>query len=102
MAILYLDTDHVITVTGLKDSDDAAVTGATVTAKIINSSDGSEVSGATWPVTLTGDGAGNYTGQLPDEVSITYSGDYLIEVVAEDGSLKRTWQDVVKPRRGGF
>lgn len=99
MATLYLGTDHVVSVTGLQNNDGSAITGATVTARVLDGT-GGEVSGTSWPITLSGDGSGNYEGTLPAEVALSVRGDFKLEIVAEGGGLKRTWKESISTSTG--
>ncbi len=96
--IIFLKNTGLVQINGLKDAltktpvNDAV---ATVTLKEL---DGSEVSGETWPVSLSylAGSDGNYAATFSDSVAILDEGDYIMEVsaIAPDGS-KASWEEPV-------
>lgn len=93
---LFIGNDHRITLTGLKDEDGNLVTGATVTARLLEADAETEVSGVSWPTTLSDDGGGDYSGVLDDAASLEKGKAYYLEVKAVSGSTQAVWRQVQK------
>ena len=100
--VVYTATDHRVRIPDLTDQDGTSVTGATVEMTLYESDGTTEVSGVTWPVTLSDDGGGEYSGVLPDTVNTQENTRYELRLVATSGSAKRTWREPVVVRHGGF
>ena len=98
---IYIDSDNVITLTGLTDQDGAPVTSATVTARL-QSLTGVDIVGETWPVTMAHVGSGTYRGSLSDALEIELGRCYRCTVIATIGSITRKWIDSVEATYGGF
>lgn len=84
---LLLGNDHHVQVTGLKNGlDDAAVSAATLSLTVLDSTGTTEVSGVSWPVTLApvSGSPGDYAGVLPREVAITLGAVYTVRVEISD------------------
>jgi hypothetical protein len=98
---LYVGTDLLLQVSGLKDQDDNAVTGATVEATVFESDASTEVSGVTWPVTLSDDGGGDYSAVLEDTMALDNGRLYWIKVeITGSGADDTRWESFVAERRG--
>jgi len=92
--ILYISTDNVIKVSGLRDAiSDAYQNSAAVTVTMYDGAD-AEVAGETWPLSLTYVPAsnGDYIATLVDTLTLA-EGEYTVEVIANAGAgLNRTWR----------
>lgn len=101
--IVYIATDNVIKVSGLRDAiSDVYQNSAAVSVTMYDSAD-VEVAGETWPLSLTYVPAsnGDYIATLVDTLVLS-EGDYTIEVVANAGAgLNRTWRTVAHVGYGG-
>lgn len=100
MSTIYLDNTSTIKLTGLQSSvDNSYVNDATVTATLYESDEVTEVTGETWPITLSyiASSNGNYSGSFSADVNVTEFGTYkaVVTAVATDGS-KFTQADTVK------
>jgi hypothetical protein len=96
--IVYISTDNVIKVSGLRDAiTDTYQNAAAVTVTMYDSAD-AEVVGETWPLALTYVPAsnGDYIATLVDTLTLT-TGEYTVEVIANAGAgLNRTWRAPVQ------
>ena len=92
MAILYVNSDNVVEVQSLTDAvSDTVITSATVKVTL-KDSDGVNVVGETWPLTMTHVAAGTYRGTLIDSLSLTADTTVTGLFVADDGAGKhREW-----------
>lgn len=88
---IYLGNDHVVHLSGLKDDDGAAVTGATVEARVLDR-DKQPVSGITWPVPLTHIGGGDYKGVIDASIVLEDRALYYVEVTASYNGLDALWR----------
>lgn len=91
MERIYLDNDHAVHLTGLADGDGAAVTSATVEARVMDSS-GADVSGVTWPVALTHTGSGNYSGTIDKAIVLQEGAIYYLDVTATASGMDANWR----------
>jgi len=91
---LYIDSDNLVTLDALYDNAAAEyVNDATVTVTLTDRA-GNEVSGETWPVTLSyvAGSDGKYRGTLSDSLSLSANRRYTAKVTADGGAGKaRTW-----------
>lgn len=99
MDILLIGNDHTLEVTGLQDelSPLSYLNAATVTARIKNTND-SDVTGETWPITLSYVAAsnGNYRGNISDAIAFLNGAFYIVEITADAGSgLLAFWRKEV-------
>ncbi len=86
--VIYINNDNLLSVSDLKNEatgvyiNDAAVT------MTLKDSTGSEVSGQTWPATMTYVSSSNgvYRGTLEDGLSLTEGQSYTAEITADAGS----------------
>lgn len=90
MATIYVGNDNVLKVTALADDAGTYINTATVTATLEDES-GAEVSGETWPITLSYVSAsdGNYQGVLKDTLSLSTVKEYTAKITADDGANKK-------------
>ena len=99
--IILVDNDNVIQVTGLKNLvDDTYQNSATVTVTL-KDSDGVDVVGETWPLTLTyvASSNGNYGANLADTLSLVDGCKYTGTVIADAGANgKAQWEEEVIAR----
>lgn len=89
---LYVGNDHRVEVTGLKDDDGNVITGATVTATVYESDGTTEVSGVTWPITLSDEGSGTYGGTLSTDADIKENTRYIVNIKAVSGNTEALWR----------
>lgn len=87
MLAYYLSSTHTLTVT-LTDTEDAGVTGATVVCTVVDR-DGEEVSGQSWPLSLTDAGSGSYTGTVEHDLDVTKGQRLTAQVTATKSSVQR-------------
>jgi len=91
---LFLTSDMVIEVSNLRNTvTDALVTGATVTADVLDS-DGNDVTGAGNPISFSEVAGYNglYRGSIPDTASLSLGDVGTLVVTADAGAgLLRTW-----------
>ena len=99
-SILYDGNDHVVRLKGLKDSAGEDVTAATVEATLFDGE--AEVPGQAWPLVLTADGTGNYTGVLDSAVQVTVGKRYSLHLTATIGTTEGEWREYVVVRRRDF
>lgn len=102
--IWYVDNDNVVTLDELTDEAGDYVNDATVEATLFDL-DGDEVTGVTWPITLSYVAAsdGLYRGVAGDVAAVADGAEYDVRVDVDDGSggTARFWHRVVaKTRRG--
>ena len=83
----------------LRDPDGAYINTATVTATLLDS-DGEEVEGVTWPVTLeyVEESDGKYQGILDDAIELVDKEIYTLVVDSVDGESKGHWELAVQAR----
>lgn len=99
--VYYLNTDHIIELETLTNGlTGAVINGATVTCTVYDADD-TEVSGESWPVTLTEDGStGTYRGALSDALSVSNTDRLTAKVTATSSGLTRTWFVPVVVQKG--
>lgn len=91
---IYIDNDHVVTLSSLVGADGEPVTVATVSMTLYESDGTTQVGGVSWPVPLTHDASGTYTGNLSASASVTQGKIYKVKVTATHNSRTYTgWQD---------
>lgn len=83
---IYINNDMVATLKGLKDEAGTAVTGAVVNITLL--SDGTEISGETWPLTMTHTSGGDYEVELSDSLNLTSGQRITAKIVALSGGKK--------------
>ncbi len=88
--ILWIDTDNLLSLTDLRDQDGNAVEGASVNATLYEPDRSTEVGGQTWPLALSDDGGGNYSGVIEDTVNIEVGKVYWILVEIDGGGAQDT------------
>ena len=96
VAVAFIDNDNVLRVTGMRN----AITGTylnsrTVTVTLTDSS-GTEVTGQSWPLTLTyvPDSDGEYRATLPYDIGVTGGQTYTARVVGDGGAGLRYSEDL--------
>lgn len=93
---LYKDNDNLIVLDSLYDQGAGAyINDATVTITLTDSAD-EEVSGQSWPLTLSyvSDSNGKYQGVVDADAALTAGARYLADITAERGTLKGRWKFV--------
>lgn len=88
---IYIGNDHVVKLEGLEDQDGNAVTSATVKARILDLNY-DDVSGLSWPLTLSHDGGGTYSAVLDKAVSLTRNSRHYLQITAAQGGTEATWR----------
>ena len=100
---IYLSTDHLLEVRGLKNiATDAYIDDATVIATLVDE-DGAEVVGQSWPLTLSyvASSDGIYRGTLEDALNLTEDLEYTAQITASGGSnLARYWEIALRAAIG--
>ncbi len=93
-ANLYIGNDTQIDVTGLQNADDSSYLNAATVTVTVKDLSGTEVSGISWPVTLSYESAsnGNYSGAIDKALSITEGATYHIEITAAESGLDAFWR----------
>lgn len=82
MSKLFINTDMVATLKGLKDIDGVAVTTASVNLTVLIG--GVEVGGQTWPTTMTSVGGGDYRAALSKDLQVNNHETLTVKIVATD------------------
>lgn len=95
--VLYKSTTSKLGLIGLVDEDGSAVTNATVTASLTDTS-GDELNGQSSPITLTHDSGGNYYGTLSEDLDVKAGKRYRVEITATSGNLQSVWRESVNCR----
>ena len=95
MDVIYIDTDNVLEIEELTNGlTGAAITDATVSVTLLDS-DGAEIAGESWPVTMSyivGTTAA-YRATLTDSLTLTDRQEVTAHIVADAGDgLHREWQ----------
>jgi hypothetical protein len=101
MADLLVGNTMEVTVSGLKDQDGNAVTGATVEVTVLDLQ-GTEVSGQSWPVTLSDDGGGDYSGELDSGISLTVGTTYEVRIEVSGVGAEAEWREYRQAKRRTF
>jgi hypothetical protein len=84
MDVLYVDNDHVVEITRLRDADGSLIIGATVQAVLYENGSAVEVPGVTWPLSLVYDAdSQKYIGELPNALGVVNNGRYQMKLSAE-------------------
>ena len=98
MAILYINSDNAVEVQSLTDAvSDTLITTASVTVTL-KDADGTEVTGETWPLSLSHQGSGTYRGIITDTVmgNLAAGVSATLLFTADDGAGKyREWCESV-------
>lgn len=94
---LYLNSDNTVEVRNLKNNvTDTIITTATVTVTVVDS-DGVDIAGVTWPISLPHIADGLYRGNLPDTLVLERNQRVYATYVADDGpGFHREWCVVYK------
>jgi hypothetical protein len=101
--IFYYKNDNMILVKGLADFGGDKQDGKTVKVTL-KDSDGEEVTGLAWPLTLTAEGGdtGNYSGLLPDSLGVSIGETYFATIeVYESTDLQATFNVRVRVLQRG-
>jgi len=93
---LFIGNDNVLTVVGLQNSvDDSYLNSSTVTVTLVDS-DGTELTGETWPVSVAYVAAsnGNYQATLADTITGLSADDAITAKITSDAGpgLKGYWE----------
>lgn len=96
---LYIDNDMVLSFSGggkLKDKNGNFVSGATVKATLYEYDSNNTVGGTSWPVILTEDSPGEYSGVIPYTVEAVDGKQYKLIITAEKDGKKAQWNTRVQ------
>lgn len=77
---LFIDNDMTLTVENVTDAISGDLMTSAVVTATVKTLAGVEVSGQTWPLTLTHVSAGDYRGNLDDKMVLNDGQQYLIEI----------------------
>lgn len=92
---LYIGSDNMLEVNDLTDWAGAAITGATVEVTVYEADRSTPATGQSWPLTLSDDGGGDYSGVLQDTLVLVLSKKYWIKVDIDTGSAQDIrWEKV--------
>jgi hypothetical protein len=84
MDVLYVNNDHVVEITRLRDAGGQLITGATVRAVLYENGSEVEVPGVAWPLSLVYDaGRQSYIGELSNAIGVVHNGRYQMKLSAE-------------------
>ena len=98
---LFTNTDMLLKFDGLKDQDGNVITGADVRATVYQPDSKTEVSGMTWPITLSDDGNGNYSAVLEDSMELKLGSLHWIKLdISGGGADDQRWISEIAKRRG--
>lgn len=87
------DSTLTVKVLDLKNDEGASITSASVQLLEIVDLTGTQIGVSELPITLAGDGAGNYIGSIPHDIGTTVAErNYTIRIQATEGQLVRTWR----------
>lgn len=100
---LYIGSDNVLEVNALTNTVTGEFEAGASIEVTITDSEGVEVAGQSWPVTLDHvepeegeDETGNYRANLSDTLEVTEGALYSVAIVANVGSTKRRWKKSIK------
>lgn len=83
MDVLLIGNDQTLELKGLRDANGAFIAGATADAVLYESDGVTEVSGASWPLTLSYIGKrGTYRAQLPTSLNVVNDRRYELKLTA--------------------
>lgn len=84
----YVNSDNVLTLTGLYDNINAAYENAATVYVTLTDSNGTQVTGETWPLLMNYVSAsnGNYRATLTDSLSVVSGKTYTATVTADAGT----------------
>lgn len=84
---LYISNDNLLTLVGLQNEATSAYLNSATVAVTLVDSDGTEVAGGTWPLTMSyvGGSDGNYRATLPDTLTGLTNNDALTAQVSANG-----------------
>lgn len=91
--ILLIGNSNLLILWDLKDEDGLYINDAVITATL-KTADGEEVSGQSWPVTVTynGGGKGKYQAALSSTLAVVQGQKLVAEVDAVSGGLVGHWE----------
>ena len=89
---LWDDNTHLLTVGELKSADGEYVNDAAVTATLTDTN-GVEVPGETWPLSLVYDGGdtGTYVAELPSALEVSARDRLQMLILAAKGAVRGSW-----------
>ena len=96
--IVYVSNDNLVEIIGLQNAaSDAYLNGATVTFTLKDSADAAVTGATTISMTYVSGSSGDYRGTLADTVSLTADAKYTCEITADGGAgLKGVWKAPVR------
>lgn len=99
-SVLWLNNSHVVQLSGLRNGlSDEFANAATVVATLKNSN-GAEVAGQAWPVTLAyvANSNGNYNVVLPPNLNLKKSVRYQLSISATSNGLTANWTQYIQAK----
>lgn len=95
MSNFYVENNHEVTVSNLRYDDGTVITDANVEMTLYHRDKTTEVSGAQWPIAMSHQSSGTYTGSLPHDVNVTMVDSliFLKVKVATTGNEHATWYE---------
>lgn len=104
MQVLFPGNDLTLRVNGVRDEVTSDYLNAATVTAVVKKTNGEEVAGQTWPLTLDYVAAsnGNYIGNLEAGNTIVKGRTYKVEVTAQYGGFAGFWSEDVPARERGF
>lgn len=99
---IYLGTDSIIEIEGLRDANDNLIISATVEVSLFYSNTSIEVEGQTWPRVMVHNENGNYSTTLSKNLNLDKSDKITAKVVATDSSKQATFYKVLNVVKNTF
>lgn len=100
MDVLYVNNDHVVEITRLRDVDGSLVIGATVQAVLYENGSDVEVPGVTWPLSLVYNAdRQRYIGELSNALGVVHNGRYQMKLSAEYAGKRYEIVRIVQAKR---
>lgn len=93
----YIDNDHQVRVTDLKDQDGNVETTAAVQAKILDAAGNMVANGG--PITLSHTSNGEYVGSISKDLGIKENRKYTLEITADTNTAHATFRPQFTPRQ---
>ena len=100
---IFIDCDSIVEVTGVADSDGNWLNAATVQVTLYIGDTPTEVSGVTWPITLSNVADGKFQGTIPDDAVLTPCMLCRAEFSIDAGAgLKRVWEALYEAKNSAL
>lgn len=102
---IYIGNDMSLSFSGdgkLTDDNGDALPGAIIQATLYEGGTQTQVSGQSWPLTLTDDGDGEYSGVLENTVDLIHGKKYELKIEAVASGAEGSWREIVEAKYRGF